>query len=104
MRTQDLNRYETLARRLSRGEPLDPREVEDVLRATGTTRADLEARAEFHRGWRQVAPPPSKLEAYQEEAKVFGTQEGMFIIVAPQVLLLATLLLLVALIAYVSYG
>ncbi len=94
MRTQDLNRFELLARALSRGQELDPREVEDVLAATRRTREELERRAEFHRGRQQPPPPPGPLEQYQEETKIMGMPEGMFVVTIPMIVVILVFLLI----------
>ncbi len=96
MRTQDLNRYETLARKLSCGEALDPVEVEDVLRATDMTHAELSKRAQFHRDRRAARVDPGLLEAYQQETKVMGVHEGVAIIVVPLLLLAAVFVIVIA--------
>jgi hypothetical protein len=88
VRTQDLNRYEGLARRLSHDQVLDPAEVADVLQATGHTQADLETRARFLRERRGQLVRAKNLEVgdlerYQEEAKVLGVHEGLWIVMAP---------------------
>lgn len=92
MRTQDLNHYESLARALARGLEVDEAEIAHVLEATQRTREELDRRAAFHRGWQEQATraesaPLSDLEAYQEETKVFGAPEGLFIVVAPLALM-----------------
>jgi hypothetical protein len=82
VRTQDLNRFESLARALSYDQELDPAEVEDVLAATRRTREELENRAQAIRG-RRVPAPPGELERYQEETKIMGLHEGLVIVALP---------------------
>ena len=98
MRTQDLNHYESLARALARGLTVDEAEIALVLMRTRRTREELERRAAYHRGWAEKAleaeqAPPSQLESYQQETMVFGAPEGLFIVVAPLVLMVVVGLL-----------
>lgn len=85
MRTEDMNRFENLARSLSYDEELDEAEVADVLAATRRTREELERRAAYHKKRREPPPPPSELEQYQAETKVLGMDEGLAIIALPLV-------------------
>lgn len=90
MRTQDLDRFEQLAHRLAGVGTLDGvDDVDEVLAATGRTMSDLQARADVHR-WRQNRAPrqPSPLEAYQEQAKIFGLHEGLVVVGTPILILL----------------
>lgn len=82
VRTQDLNRFEDLARALSYGKSLDPEEVEAVLQATQRTHAELEARAASI-AKRRIPAPPGELERYQEETKIAGLHEGVVIVALP---------------------
>jgi hypothetical protein len=87
MRTQDLNRYESLARKLSFGEALDPVEVADVLAATEITRAELEVRAQFRRDRRAARVEFAKVTFDPEQRDCLGMDEGLAIIMAPLTLL-----------------
>ncbi len=87
MRTQDLNRYEDLARRLSAGETLDPAEVEEVLSATEITKDELELRAQFHRDRRAAREAFAKVRFDPEQREYLGMDEGIAIIMAPLTLL-----------------
>ena len=97
MRTEDLNRYEELTRLTARGEAVDPAELEEVLQATRHSRDAFEQRVAFHQARAGQAADlhrpvtTSELERYQEEAKVMGLHEGLFIVVVP---VLMTLVLL----------
>ena len=94
MRTQDLNHFESLARALARGAPVDEDEILLVLEATRRTREELDRRAKYHLGWAQEAArveasDPSDLETYNQETKVLGAPEGLVIVVIPLVLMVA---------------
>ena len=90
MRTQDLNRYQALARALARGEVVPESEIEEVLAVTGHSRAELERRAGMVVERANPAPrEESPLERYGEETKVLGAPEGMVIVGVPILLCLA---------------
>jgi len=100
MRTQDLNRYELLAKRISWGEEPTPEEIEEVLGATGHSLEELHNRAKIN-AWRRGAGPrpeaPSKLEEYDRETRVLGMSEGVFICTFQQIVFVVALLALVVL-------
>ena len=87
MRTQDLNRYESLARKLSFGEALDPIELGDVLLATEITREELETRAQFLRDRRRARVEFAKVDSDPEQREYLGMDEGLAIIMAPLTLM-----------------